>query len=99
MSSYYHPHRYFDDVYALRQHHGQDEDCRSLVRSMSQPSLARSASEFTEHWAVRSRHWESPENSPSTARSTRTRGFRMTESRYERSSGWFGDADSEASFK
>uniref|UniRef100_T1IAP4 Uncharacterized protein n=1 Tax=Rhodnius prolixus TaxID=13249 RepID=T1IAP4_RHOPR len=59
MSSYYHPHRYFDD----------DEDCRSLVRSMSQPSLARSASEFTEHWAVRSRHWESPENSPSTARS------------------------------
>ncbi|KAK9498438.1 hypothetical protein O3M35_003077 [Rhynocoris fuscipes] len=84
-------------------HHHQHQiadDNRSLVRSMSQPSLARSASEFTEHWAVRSRHWESPETSPRSGRSTRTRGFRMTESRYHQaSSGWFGDADSEASYK
>ncbi|XP_014251134.1 uncharacterized protein LOC106667600 [Cimex lectularius] len=91
VSSYY-PRRYYDS---------DDDDNRSLVRSLSQPSLARSASEFTEHWAVRSRHWESPEHSPRSSRSARTKAMRLTQTRYEKSSSsnWFGDADSEASFK
>lgn len=90
VSSYKPRRSYYDDDY---------EDSRSLVRSMSQPSLARSGSEFTEHWAIRSRHWDSPEHSPKSARSSRSRGFKVTEARYQRTSGWFGDADSEASFK
>ncbi|CAH1401147.1 unnamed protein product [Nezara viridula] len=89
VSSYY-QRRYYEEDY---------EDARSLQRSMSQPSLARSASEFTEHWAVRSRHWESPEHSPKSARSSRTRGYKVSEARYQRTSGWFGDAESEASYK
>lgn len=89
--SSYNPRRgYYDEEY---------EDSRSLVRSMSQPSLARSGSEFTEHWAIRSRHWESPEHSPKSARSSRTRGYRVSEARYQKTTGWFGDADSEASYK
>lgn len=46
----------------------------SMIRSVSQPSLARSASEFTEHW----RKWDpdaelsSPEHSPKSVRSGRT---------------------------
>lgn len=56
-SSYYRPRRYYDD---------DDEDGSSLVRSFSQPSLARSASEFTENWGIRGRNWDlsSPEHSP-----------------------------------
>jgi len=103
VSSYYQPRRYYDDDY-IRPISDED-DARSLVRSASQPSLARSASEFTEHWAVRSRHWDmsSPEHSPRSARSAKSSqrgvGYSMTETRFQRSQGWFGDADSEASFK
>lgn len=42
-----------------------------LARSLSQPSLARSASEFTEHWAV-VRGPPSPTSPRSSARSTRS---------------------------
>nr|CAD7574017.1 unnamed protein product [Timema californicum] len=65
-SSYYRsgsggvPRRFYDDDELLMGGHGntsEDEDYHvrrmetgSLVRSLSQPSLARSASEFTEHW-------------------------------------------------
>lgn len=48
----------------------------SMVRSLSQPSLARSASEFVEHWTTRK--WDadtepsSPEHSPKSVRSGRT---------------------------
>lgn len=47
-----------------------DDDAGSLVRSLSQPSLARSASEFTENWGVRIRSYEdgddlsSPDHTP-----------------------------------
>ncbi|XP_050543026.1 uncharacterized protein LOC126906517 [Daktulosphaira vitifoliae] len=46
-----------------------DDDAGSLVRSLSQPSLARSASEFTENWGVRIRSYDdgdlsSPEHTP-----------------------------------
>lgn len=60
-SSYYRSRRYYDD---------DEEDGVSLVRSVSQPSLARSASEFTESWGIRGRGWDSPEHSPRS--STRT---------------------------
>jgi len=56
-----------------------DDDGGSLVRSLSQPSLARSASEFTENnWGLRIRPYEdgddlsSPDHTPrSSFRSTR----------------------------
>lgn len=106
-SSYYRPRRYYDDDYLLRAGtNSEDEDGISLVRSVSQPSLARSASEFTEHWGVRGRPWDlsSPEHSPRSARSQRLGGAAMTsyrvhQSSYQQSQGWFGDADSEASYK
>lgn len=107
-SSYYRPRRYFDDDYLLRPGTGsEDEDGVSLVRSMSQPSLARSASEFTEQWGVRGRQWDlsSPEHSPRSARSQRVAGaavsssYSVRQSSYQQSQGWFGDADSEASYK
>lgn len=49
----------------------------SMIRSVSQPSLARSASEFTEQWTT-TRKWDqdtepsSPEHSPKSVRSGRT---------------------------
>lgn len=75
-------------------HHGQpqhsrrgssyyaDDDAGSLVRSLSQPSLARSASEFTENnWGLRIRSYEdgddlsSPDHTPrSSFRSRRSGG-------------------------
>ena len=81
------PRRFYDDddLLLVGTGHGtasEDEDyggrgveTGSLVRSISQPSLARSASEFTEHWGVPGRrHWDagdlsSPEHSPRSARS------------------------------
>ncbi|XP_054270492.1 uncharacterized protein LOC128991541 [Macrosteles quadrilineatus] len=108
-SSYYRPRSYYDDDDLIRHGRGsEDEDGVSLVRSVSQPSLARSASEFTEQWGVRGRPWDlsSPEHSPRSARSQRMAGATMasysvreTSSSYKQSQGWFGDADSEASYK
>ncbi|KAJ9577515.1 hypothetical protein L9F63_005888 [Diploptera punctata] len=87
-SSYYRPgpggpRRFYDDDDLVMMSGAGDEDdyggrgmeTGSLVRSVSQPSLARSASEFTEHWvAPGRRHWDagdisSPEHSPRSARS------------------------------
>lgn len=127
-----------DDLLLMGTGHGtasEDEDyggrgveTGSLVRSVSQPSLARSASEFTEHWGVPGRrHWDtgdlsSPEHSPRSARS-RTSTAMSSVSQHQPSGipapgaqvlysrttttmresyqqqGWFGDVDSEASFK
>lgn len=109
-SSYYRPRRYYDDDYLLRPGTAsEDEDGVSLVRSVSQPSLARSASEFTEHqWGVRGRQWDmsSPEHSPRSGRSQRVSGgaamsssYSVRQSTFQQSQGWFGDADSEASYK
>ncbi|XP_055306747.1 uncharacterized protein LOC129571035 [Sitodiplosis mosellana] len=56
ISSYY-PNRYYDD---------DPYDRRSIHRSLSQPSLARSATDFTERWAIPddvSDDSESPRNS------------------------------------
>lgn len=85
----------------------------SLVRSTSQPSLARSASEFTEQWVapVGRRGWaadvSSPEHSPRSSRSNTLREpitaremlFSRTTVRETYTKEWYGDADSEASFK
>ncbi|PSN36580.1 hypothetical protein C0J52_26070, partial [Blattella germanica] len=85
-SSYYRPgpggaRRFYDDDDLVMMTGPDDEygprgvETGSLVRSISQPSLARSASEFTEHWvAPGRRHWDagdlsSPEHSPRSARS------------------------------
>lgn len=129
-SSYY-PSRYYDD-----------SEHPSLARSLSQPSLARSASEFTERWIAPSRYdtaseFTSPEVTPKSQRSSRiqplhvprggehsdiweasassqvlagpgvttkvvTKEFRSEASTsFMRPSkkNWFGDNDSEASFK
>lgn len=135
------PRRFYDDddLLLMGGGHGtasEDEDyggrgmeTGSLVRSVSQPSLARSASEFTEHWvAPGRRHWDagdlsSPEHSPRSARSRTsmamssvsqhqpsgipspgtqvlfTRTTTTMRESYQQQQGWFGDADSEASFK
>lgn len=71
-SSYYHPRgsRYYED-------YGDDneyEDRVSLVRSLSQPSLARSASEFIESWGIRDQGWDSPEQSPRSSMRVTTTG-------------------------
>lgn len=62
--------RYYEDDGASSSHRA------SLARSLSQPSLARSASEFTERWAAPSRYdtaseFTSPEGTPKSQRSTR----------------------------
>lgn len=67
-SSYYHSRYYEDDASSSHR--------ASLARSLSQPSLARSASEFTERWAAPSRYdtaseFTSPEGTPKSQRSTR----------------------------
>lgn len=69
-SSFYRRGHYFDED----ETDGYGYSRGSMVRSLSQPSLARSASEFTEHW----RKWDpetepsSPEHSPKSTRSGRT---------------------------
>lgn len=87
-SSYY-PVRYYDDdhdsEYKASSHHP------SLVRSLSQPSLARSASEFTERWVAPSRYdtgseYTSPEVTPKSQRSSRIQPIRKEA--VEQSSSW-----------
>lgn len=68
-SSYY-PRYYEDSEADYKSQHP------SLARSLSQPSLARSASEFTERWVAPSRYdtaseFTSPEGTPRSQRSTR----------------------------
>jgi hypothetical protein len=60
-ASSYHP-RYYDDDHS--------SEHRSLQRSLSHPSLARSASEFTEHW-IAPEEMSSPEGSPRMRRNQR----------------------------
>ncbi|XP_030751220.1 uncharacterized protein LOC115878769 isoform X1 [Sitophilus oryzae] len=138
-SSYYPDRRYYEDSEADT----GSTHARSLARSLSQPSLARSASEFTERWVAPSRYdtaseFTTPEGTPKSQRSARMQPFYLprnegaqhsswqaTESRRttqgrgttteevtrqfrsEASTsfmgpprkGWFGDNDSEASYK
>lgn len=55
-----------------------DDDAGSLVRSLSQPSLARSASEFTENnWGLRIRSYEDGDDLSSPDRTPRS-SFRAT---------------------
>lgn len=130
-SSYY-PGRYYEDseIEYKTQH--------SLARSLSQPSLARSASEFTERWVAPSIRYDtaseftSPEVTPKSQRSTRIQPLHVPrgvvwetstsqvaqrpstshqivqEFHGEQSTSfmtsssnknWFGDNDSETSFK
>lgn len=87
-SSYYRPRRYYDD--------DEEDDENSLVRSLSQPSLARSASEFTESWGIRGRGWDSPDHSPrSSTRSTKGRGttsYSAQQSAYQEKR-WYEEGD------
>lgn len=53
-------------------YYADDDDGRSLVRSLSQPSLARSASEFTENWGVRLRSYEDGDDLSSPDRTPRS---------------------------
>lgn len=90
-SSYYRPRRYYDDDDAK---HSDDEDGGSLIRSVSQPSLARSASEFTESWGIRGRNWDmsSPEHSPrsSTRYARNEQTYNVQQSSYQQKR-WYGD--------
>lgn len=65
----------------------------SLVRSISQPSLARSASEFTERWVAPSRYetgseFTSPEGTPKSERSNKIRPVRIRRTMDQASSVW-----------
>ncbi|KAK9882223.1 hypothetical protein WA026_019738 [Henosepilachna vigintioctopunctata] len=73
-SHYFALHRYDDDETDSYYRSGAGHP--SLARSLSQPSLARSASEFTEHWGAPSRYdtaseYTSPEATPKAVRSTK----------------------------
>lgn len=94
-SSYYNRNRKF--------YEDSDEEGGSLVRSLSQPSLARSGSEFTEHWGIRGQNWElsSPEQSPrlghrtvgSTVGSATTSSHVESRNRIVQSQhGWFSES-------
>ncbi|XP_066139986.1 uncharacterized protein [Euwallacea fornicatus] len=67
---------------------------RSLARSLSQPSLARSASEFTERWVAPSRYdtaseFTSPEGTPKSQRSSRMQSFnQLPQGGTEQHSSW-----------
>ncbi|KAJ8927330.1 hypothetical protein NQ314_020216 [Rhamnusium bicolor] len=83
-SSYYPDKRYYDD---------SEPGHPSLARSLSQPSLARSASEFTERWIAPSRYdtaseFTSPEGTPKSQRSTRIQPLHLPRGTEERSSMW-----------
>ncbi|XP_026679002.1 uncharacterized protein LOC103508656 isoform X2 [Diaphorina citri] len=90
-SSYYNRNRrYYDD-----ESRHSDEEGGSLVRSLSQPSLARSGSEFTEHWGIRGRNWDlsSPEHSPRSTRRSNTSSHVESRSRIVQSQhGWFSES-------
>lgn len=88
-SSYYPDRRYYEDSEAdTVSTHG-----RSLARSLSQPSLARSASEFTERWVAPSRYdtaseFTSPEGTPKSQRSSRIQPFHTPRGEREQHSSW-----------
>ncbi|XP_063236042.1 uncharacterized protein LOC134538550 [Bacillus rossius redtenbacheri] len=114
-TSSYSRRRSYDDDELLGRGSAYDEDLfrsrrldtASLVRSASQPSLARSASEFTEQWLPPAAAWDpdTPEPSPGLLRRLPPGGVvfstTTTTTRQEmfQQQGWFGDAESEASFK
>ncbi|KAK4881593.1 hypothetical protein RN001_004912 [Aquatica leii] len=87
-SSYYPgPPRYYDDTEIVDYQHP------SLARSLSQPSLARSASEFTERWIAPSRYdtaseFTSPEGTPKSQRSTKIQPFHVPRGSGQHSSVW-----------
>ncbi|XP_050308997.1 uncharacterized protein LOC126745278 [Anthonomus grandis grandis] len=90
VSSYYPERRYYEDsevdIGSIRG--------RSLARSLSQPSLARSASEITERWIAPSRYdtaseFDSPEVSPKSQRSTKIQSFHLSRNEGEQhASSW-----------
>ncbi|XP_039153517.1 uncharacterized protein LOC6739887 [Drosophila simulans] len=64
-----HPDNVSDASSYYRMQYYDDDDRRSFHRSLSHPSLARSASEFTEHWtAPDEMEVSSPEGTPHTRR-------------------------------
>ncbi|CAG9769365.1 unnamed protein product [Ceutorhynchus assimilis] len=88
-SSYYPDRRYYEDSEV----DGGSMHGRSLARSLSQPSLARSASEFTERWVAPSRYdtaseFTSPEGTPKSQRSSRIQPFHLPRTETEQQSSW-----------
>jgi len=66
-----HPDNVSDASSYYRMQYYDDDDRRSFHRSLSHPSLARSASEFTEHWTAPEElevEVSSPEGTPHTRR-------------------------------
>ncbi|CAH1176166.1 unnamed protein product [Phaedon cochleariae] len=83
-SSYYPDKRYYAD---------SETGHPSLARSLSQPSLARSASEFTERWVAPSRYdtaseFTSPEGTPKSQRSSRVGPLSLPRSLGEQRAVW-----------
>ncbi|XP_044262229.1 uncharacterized protein LOC123009776 [Tribolium madens] len=96
-SSSYYPRYYEESEFEYKtssSHHP------SLARSLSQPSLARSASEFTERWIAPSRYdtaseFTSPEATPKSQRSSRIQPLHVPRGSGEHSSVWQATASSQ----
>lgn len=85
--------RYYEDSEADNDYKIVSSQHPTLARSLSQPSLARSASEFTERWVAPSRYdtaseFTSPEGTPKSQRSTRIQPLHIPRGSGERSSLW-----------
>lgn len=93
-SSSYYPGagRYYEDSEPDTEYKASSHN-PSIARSLSQPSLARSASEFTERWVAPSRYdtaseFTSPEGTPKSQRSTKIQPLRIPRGSGERSTMW-----------
>lgn len=97
-SSYYPGVRYYED--SEFEYKSSSSHHPSLARSLSQPSLARSASEFTERWIAPSRYdtaseFTSPEATPKSQRSSRIQPLHVPRGTGEHSSVWQATAASQ----
>ncbi|RZC42008.1 uncharacterized protein BDFB_010546 [Asbolus verrucosus] len=101
-SSSYYPGvgRYYEDSEPDLDYKTGSSHHPSLARSLSQPSLARSASEFTERWIAPSRYdtaseFTSPEATPKSQRSSRIQPLHVPRGAGEHSSVWQASASSQ----
>ncbi|XP_063906303.1 uncharacterized protein Pot [Zophobas morio] len=101
-SSSYYPGtgRYYDDSEVEMEYKSASSHHPSLARSLSQPSLARSASEFTERWIAPSRYdtaseFTSPEATPKSQRSSRIQPLHVPRGTGEHTAMWQASASSQ----